>query len=50
MARDEEAGDKPPRYVVTGGEGARDEDRSVDASDSATQALRLAQDTFVTCT
>ena len=40
MARDEEAGDKPPRYVVTGGVGARDEDRSVDDVNPVTQALR----------
>lgn len=45
MARDEEAGGKPPRYVVTGGVVARDEDRSVDAM---YRALRQAQDTSVT--
>ena len=49
MARDEEAGNKPPRYVVTGGVVARDEDRSVDDMYQVAQALRQAQDTPVTC-
>ena len=49
MARDEEAGDKPPRYVATGGVVARDEKRSVDDITPIAQALRQAQDTSVTC-
>ena len=49
MAQGKAAGRKPPRYVVVGAVRARDEDKGFAAMHPIAQALRQAQDTFVTC-